>query len=107
MDKEKKKGKEVKADREEKKNRGGEESRKEKTDKEENGKRIVGKVFIGFVVITVLLTFFSKSLYSYRLPVVTVTSPKQGKLDFSVEGAAKISYAQSTPYYPEMDGKIK
>ena len=78
-----------------------------KKEKQKRRKHIVGTMLVGFIGITVVLTFFSKSLYNYRLPVVTVTSPKQGELDFSVEGTAKIDYAESKPYYPEVDGKIK
>ncbi len=66
-------------------------SRKEKdkegkADREENRNRIFGRIFIWFIGMTAVLTFFSKSLYNYRLPVVTVASPKQGRLETSIAG---------------------
>ncbi|MCM1500095.1 MAG: hypothetical protein NC124_16655 [Clostridium sp.] len=81
--------------------------RKEKTDREEKRNAIFGKLFIGFMAAAAVLTFFSKSLYNYRLPVVTVTSPIQGELDFSVEGSAELSYAECTPCYAEVVGRIE
>lgn len=113
MDKEQKKNREGKTDREgkegkeEKTESEGKKNRDEKTNQEEKRNRIFGKLFIWFIGITAVLTFFSKSLYSYRLPVVTVTSPKQGELDFSVKGTATISYAEYMACYADMDGRIK
>lgn len=107
VDREENVGKEEKADREEKVNREEHEEKEEKADKEEKRNRIFGRLFIGFIVVTAVLTFFSKSFYNYRLPVVTVISPIQGKLDFSVEGTAELSYGECTPCYAEVVGRIE
>lgn len=65
------------------------------------------KVFGGFVGIVLLLTFFSKSIYNYQLPVVSVTAPKQGKLSFTVEGSAEVSYSSMESVYADVDGRVK
>lgn len=41
------------------------------------------KVFGIYIGILLLLTFLSKSIYMYRLPVVSVSLPKQGKITTS------------------------
>lgn len=60
-------------------------------------------IFLGVVL---LLTFFSKSLYHYRLPVVSVLLPKPGRLSFTVEKNAEISYANVTSVYADRDGRV-
>lgn len=64
------------------------------------------KIMVGFIIVTLFLTFFSKSFYNYSLPVVTVASPKQGALDFSVEGTATVNYTDVRTYYAQKDGII-
>lgn len=68
---------------------------------------IYQKVMAGFIIAVLLLTFFSKSFYNYRLPVVTAVSPKQGELDFSAEGTGEVMYADISSYYAEKDGIIQ
>lgn len=60
-------------------------------------------IFLGIVL---LLTFFSKSLYHYRLPVVSTLLPKPGRLSFIVEKNAEISYANVASVYADMDGRV-
>ena len=52
---------------------------------EQKHKSVCGKIMIIFIVLVLLLTFFSKSFYNYKLPHVSVEYPKQGKLDFKEE----------------------
>lgn len=59
-------------------------------------KRNFAKAFGIFLGIVLVLTFFSKSIYNYRLPVVSIATPKQGKLSFTVEDTAEISYSMWT-----------
>ena len=65
------------------------------------------KVFVTFFGIVLLLTFFSKSIYNYQLPVVTISLPKQGKLNFTVEDTAEISYSHVDSIYAASDGRVK
>lgn len=65
------------------------------------------KVFGIFMGIVLLLTFFSKSIYNYQLPVVSVSTPKQGKLSFTVEGTAEVSYSHMESVYADVDGRVK
>ena len=76
------------------------ERRKEwKMDKAENEKRAYQKkkrfkkIFVVLAVVLLALTFFSKSFYNYRLPVVTAALPRQGRLSFTVEGTSEFTYA--------------
>lgn len=74
--------------------------------KQEN-KNYFAKVFGIFMGIVLLLTFFSKSIYNYQLPVVSVSTPKQGKLSFTVEGTAEVSYSHMESVYADVDGRVK
>lgn len=65
------------------------------------------KMFSGFVGIVLLLTFFSKSIYNYQLPVVSVAVPKQGKLKFTVESSGEVSYSHMESVYADVDGRVK
>lgn len=60
-----------------------------------------------FVAVLTVCTFFSKSLYNYRIPTVTVAFPRQGNLDLSVEGEAEIGYSSVKDVYCEVDGRVK
>lgn len=82
-------------------------------DKAENEKRAYQKkkrfkkIFVVFAVVLLALTFFSKSFYNYRLPVVTAALPRQGRLSFTVEGTSEFTYAYTESIYVDIDGKIR
>lgn len=76
-------------------------------EKTEINKKKRKKVILLLIVILLALTFFSRSFYNYRLPVVTVTLPRQGKLAYTVEGSAEFSYSNINTIYADMDGRIK
>lgn len=76
-------------------------------EKEERRKKGYKKIFLALAVILLVLTFFSKSLYNYQLPVVEVTSPKQGELSFTVEGTGALDYAHIDSFYAEIDGRVR
>lgn len=65
------------------------------------------KVFGIFIGIVLLLTFFSKSIYNYQLPVVSASLPKQGILSFTVEGTTEVSYSHVESIYADVDGRVK
>lgn len=65
------------------------------------------KAAVVFVAVVVVCTFFSKSLYNYRIPTVTVTSPKQGNLNLSVKGNTEIGYSNMGTVYCDVDGRVK
>lgn len=65
------------------------------------------KVFGIFIGIVLLLTFLSKSIYNYKLPAVSVKLPKQGKISFTVEGTAEVSYSHIDSLYANIDGRVK
>ena len=65
------------------------------------------KMFVVFAVVLLALTFFSKSFYNYRLPVVTAALPRQGRLIFTVEGTSEFVYAHTESVYADIDGKIR
>jgi multidrug efflux pump subunit AcrA (membrane-fusion protein) len=69
-------------------------------------KRSLKKIFGIFIVAVLALTFFSKSFYNYRLPVVTVTLPKPGKLSYTVEDTTELSYSHISSCYADMDGRV-
>lgn len=65
------------------------------------------KVFGIFLGIVLLLTFFSKSIYNYQLPVVSASLPKQGNLSFTIEGTTEVSYSHVESIYVDVDGRVK
>lgn len=65
------------------------------------------KIFAVLVIVLLALTFLSKSFYNYRLPVVTATLPRQGRLIFTVEGTSEFVYAYTESVYADIDGKIR
>lgn len=71
-----------------------------------NSKKLVKAIGV-FLGLALLLTFFSRTIYDYRLPTVTVELPAGGNLVDILEESALIQYAQSTNIYAERDGKIK
>lgn len=74
---------------------------------EKERKKGFNKIFLALAVMLLVLTFLSKSLYNYRLPVVEVTSPKHGNLSFTVEGTGVFDYAHIDSFYGEMDGRVR
>lgn len=65
------------------------------------------KVFGLFLGIVLLLTFFSKSIYNYQLPLVSASLPKQGNLSFTIEGTTEVSYSHVESIYADVDGRVK
>lgn len=65
------------------------------------------KIFAVLIILLLVLTFFSKSLYNYRLPVVSAVLPKQGKLAFTVEKTSEFAYAHVSSVYADVDGRVK
>lgn len=65
------------------------------------------KLFTLLVIILLGLTFVSKSLYNYRLPVVTVMRPMEGRIVYTIEGTSKFTYAHRESAYAEVDGRIR
>lgn len=65
------------------------------------------KAAVIFVAVVIVCTFFSKSLYNYRIPTVTVDFPKQGCLDLSVKGDTEIGYFNVNVVYCDVDGRVK
>lgn len=76
-------------------------------DQEQKQRSVYRKVMVIFIVLILLLTFFSKSLYNYRLPVVSVERPNQGELDFKVESAGEVFYNDISSYYSDKEGIVK
>lgn len=73
----------------------------------EKSNRSFRKIFSIYGTLLIVLTFFSKSFYNYRLPEVTVALPMQGNLNFIVEGNAEVLYSNVSPVYADTDGRIK
>ena len=61
-------------------------------------------VFLGLVL---LLTFFSKTIYNFNLPTVTVVMPAGGILVDKVEKTALITYSDINNIYAETDRRVK
>lgn len=74
---------------------------------EQKQRSLYRRVMTMFIVLVLLLTFFSKSFYNYRLPLVSAESPKRGELDFKVESAGEVFYNDITSYYADKEGIVK
>jgi len=70
------------------------------------GKYNLVKTAVIFIAAALALTFFSRSFYNYRLPVVKAVLPKQGKLIFTVEGKTELDYSRVSTFYADMDGRV-
>lgn len=66
-----------------------------------------GKVLGVFIGVVLLLTFLSKSIYNYQLPIVSVSMPKQGNMSFTIEGTAEVAYSRVNSKYADVDGRVK
>lgn len=60
-----------------------------------------------FLGIALFFTFFSKTIYNFNLPTVTVTAPASGKLVDILEKSAMITPSDSRNIYAKRNGKIK
>lgn len=77
------------------------------SDKKKTGKEKFRKLSALLVLALLIITFVSKSLYNYRLPVVTVMRLKEGKIIYVTEGTSTLTYAHRNPVYSEADGRIR
>lgn len=57
--------------------------------------------------IVLVLTFLSKSIYNYQLPVVMISSPEQGEINDTIAETAEVSYSHVNSIYAEVDGRVK
>ena len=73
--------------------------------KESNKKFII--VMSCFIIITLLLTFFSKTIYYSRLPHITVTVPCGGKLLNTVEVNSLVEYYHTNEIYSRQEGYVQ
>ena len=73
--------------------------------KESNRKFIV--VMASFIIITLLLTFFSKTIYYSRLTYVTVTVPCGGKLVNTVEVNSLVEHYHTNEIYSRQEGYVQ
>ncbi len=73
--------------------------------KELNRKFII--VMSCFVVVALLLTFFSKTIYYSRLPQVTVTVPCGGKLVNAVEVNSLVEHYHTNEIYSRQEGYVQ
>jgi len=71
-----------------------------------NNKKFIKAIGI-FVGIVLFLTFFSKTLYNFNLPTVTVAAPVSGNLMDLIEESALITYTDSHNVYADGEAKIK
>lgn len=69
--------------------------------------RNFGKATAIWTSILLFMTFFSKSLYNYRLPEVVAMQPKEGKFVYTAEGTSELTYAHTDSVYAETDGRIR
>ncbi|WMM26355.1 HlyD family efflux transporter periplasmic adaptor subunit [Tissierella sp. MB52-C2] len=71
-----------------------------------NSKKFIKGINL-FLGITLFLTFFSKTIYNFNLPTVTVVSLVGGKLLNTVEGTSQITYRDSYDIYAKKEGIVK
>lgn len=60
----------------------------------ENRKKVISKIAVIFLIIVLLLTFFSKTINNLLLPEVECTAPYAGSLQNSTEAAGAISKSE-------------
>lgn len=71
-----------------------------------NNKKFIKAIGI-FTGIVLFLTFFSRTLYNFNLPTVTVAVPVGGNLMDIIEESVLITYTDTYNFYAEEEAKIK
>ena len=66
-------------------------------------RKSVGGIFLGLLLI---LIFFSKTIYSYNLPVVTAVKPENGRLEKSETSSGIASFDVIENIYAAVGGKV-
>lgn len=66
-----------------------------------------GKWITGFIILVIVLTFFSRTLYNLNLPTVTLSNAKQGNISHDISGSSYISYHDTWNIYPKVSGRIE
>ena len=60
-----------------------------------------------FIIMTIILTFFSKTIYYSRLPLVTVTVPSGGKLLNTIEMNSLVEHYHTNQFFSRQEGYVK
>ena len=70
------------------------------------GKKLILKIIAWFTGLVLIITFFSRTIYNFGLPNVTVDYAKSGSIVKRVSGQGIIELVEQQNYYSDNDGKI-
>lgn len=73
----------------------------------QKNKKLYVKMITLFLLVVLFFTFFSKTIYNYNLPTVTLALPTSGVLENVVEGTAYVSYSNTWNIYGEVNGRVR
>ncbi|MEJ8546219.1 HlyD family secretion protein [Brevibacillus borstelensis] len=64
----------------------------------------IGSLFLGVLLV---LLFFSKTIYTYNMPVATAVSPQNGKLNKLEITTGIVEFSETIELYAEIGGKVE
>lgn len=70
-------------------------------------KKLFIKIMMVFLLLVLFFTFFSKTIYNYNLPTVTLVNPSAGELNNVVEGSSYVAYSNTWNIYGEVNGRVR
>ncbi|AFS78955.1 RND family efflux transporter MFP subunit [Gottschalkia acidurici 9a] len=73
--------------------------------REDTDRVFIKKAIKGFIITMIFLTFFSKTIYNFMIPTVSVTNPTSGELEIAISGEGKIEAKETYEFY--MDKSLK
>lgn len=65
------------------------------------------KILTLFLLLLLICTFFSKTIYNYNLPEAAIAFPMKGELKHDIIGYGEISYKNTWGVYATEDGRIQ
>lgn len=77
-----------------------------------NNNHVKGRINVktigaGFIILILILTFVSKTVYNYNLPVVTAVIPVNGKLDKTESAKGIAEWADKLEVYTDTGGNVE
>lgn len=70
-------------------------------------KAMFWKWLTGFIVLVIVLTFFSRTIYNFSLPTVTISTAKQGSISHDISGNSYVLYQNTRNLYTKENGWIE
>lgn len=71
-----------------------------------NNKKLI-RIMAIFLGVVIFLTFFSRTIFHFNLPIVTAKLPAGGRVVNTIEGNSRIIYSNTNNIYAQTQGRVK